>query len=87
MRLWCQTLPTRAEAAAAWAVYKDASGIVSGATRSTAARSGFLRSLAESGKSPSWMNQCLQQGKVPPGYHVDHIKPLSIGGSDTPSNM
>jgi len=25
--------------------------------------------------------------KVPPGYQVDHIKPLSEGGSDTPDNM
>ncbi|MCX6164370.1 MAG: HNH endonuclease signature motif containing protein [Ignavibacteriae bacterium] len=25
--------------------------------------------------------------KVPPGYQVDHIKPLSEGGTDTPDNM
>jgi 5-methylcytosine-specific restriction endonuclease McrA len=25
--------------------------------------------------------------KVPPGYEVDHIKPLSEGGADNPSNM
>jgi hypothetical protein len=33
------------------------------------------------------MKQWLRQGKVPPGYNVDHIKPLSIGGADTPANM
>ena len=25
--------------------------------------------------------------KIPSGYQIDHIKPLSEGGSDTPSNM
>jgi RHS repeat-associated protein len=78
---------SRAEAGAAWSAYKQAAGIVTGATRSTAARSTFLRGMAESGKAPSWMNQWLQRGKVPPGYHVDHIKPLSIGGADAPANM
>jgi hypothetical protein len=43
--------------------------------------------LAESGKAPSWMNQWLREGKVPPGYEVDHITPLSIGGADAPWNM
>jgi len=30
-----------------------------------------------------------QQGlsRTPPGTHIDHIRPLSQGGSDTPSNM
>ena len=30
-----------------------------------------------------------QQGliRIPSGYHIDHITPLSQGGSDTPSNM
>jgi len=30
-----------------------------------------------------------QQGltRIPSGYHIDHIRPLSQGGSDTPSNM
>jgi hypothetical protein len=78
---------SRAEAGAAWGAYKEANGIVSGVTRSTAARSEFLTGMAESGRAPSWMNQWLQQGKVPPGYHVDHIKPLSIGGADSPANM
>jgi RHS repeat-associated protein len=78
---------SRAEAGAAWAAYKEAHGIVTGATRSIAARSEFLRGMAESGKAPKWMNQWLQRGKVPPGYHVDHIKPLSIGGADAPANM
>jgi len=78
---------SRAEAGAGWSAYKEANGIVTGATRSTAARSEFLQGMAEGGKAPSWMNQWLQQGKVPPGYNVDHIKPLSIGGPDTPANM
>ncbi|MFW5754888.1 MAG: RHS repeat-associated core domain-containing protein [Marinilabiliaceae bacterium] len=47
----------------------------------------FLKNLAKSGKNPSWMNQWLQKGKVPPGYEVDHIVPLSVGGVDKPSNM
>ena len=25
--------------------------------------------------------------RIPPGYNIDHIRPLSQGGSDTPSNM
>lgn len=77
----------RVEAGAAWVAYKEAQGIATGVNRSTVARSEFLTGMAESGKAPSWMNQWLQQGKVPPGHHVDHIKPLSIGGSDTPANM
>ncbi|EDS4738620.1 HNH endonuclease [Salmonella enterica subsp. enterica serovar Oranienburg] len=52
-----------------------------------AERSRFLKQLAESGKTPRWMNQWLLKGKVPPGYHVDHIIPISIGGADAPSNM
>jgi hypothetical protein len=38
-------------------------------------------------KTPSWMRPWLEQGKVPPGYNVDHIKALSAGGLDDPSNM
>ena len=33
------------------------------------------------------MNQWLSRGRVPPGYEVDHIVPLSIGGQDIASNM
>jgi len=33
------------------------------------------------------MKQWLRKGKTPPGYEVDHIKPLSIGGADDASNM
>lgn len=41
-------------------------------------------------RSESAKRQFLhQQGltRIPPGYHIDHIRPLSQGGSDTPSNM
>ena len=78
---------SRAEAAQAWAVYRDANAIVTGTTRSMAARSGYLRSLADNPNTASWMKPWLQEGRVPPGYEVDHIKPLSIGGPDTPANM
>jgi hypothetical protein len=56
-------------------------------TRSVAQKKSFLKLLAANDKTPSWMKQWLKQGKVPPGYEVDHIKPLSIGGVDLPSNM
>ncbi len=78
---------SRAEAAAAWKSYKQANGIVTGTARSAAQRSAFLKGAAASGKYPKWMNQWLRRGKTPPGYSVDHIKPLSIGGADLPSNM
>jgi RHS repeat-associated protein len=78
---------TRAEAGQAWAAYKEANGIVTGTTRSIAARSEYLRSLADNPNTPSWMKPWLQEGRVPPGHQVDHIKPLSIGGPDTPANM
>lgn len=52
-----------------------------------AARSEYLRSLADNPNTASWMKPWLQEGRVPPGYEVDHIKPLSIGGPDTPANM
>lgn len=41
--------------------------------RSSSARSEFLKSKG--------------YNKVPNGYQVDHIKPLSEGGADIPSNM
>ena len=47
----------------------------------------YLKNLMEDGKNPKWMNQWFEKGKVPPGYHVDHIKPLSVGGKDLPENM
>jgi hypothetical protein len=78
---------TRAEAGAAWSAYKQANDIITGTVRSQAQKSLFLKNAANSGKYPKYMNQWLRNGKVPPGYHVDHIKPLSIGGKDAPSNM
>ena len=78
---------SRAEAATAWQAYKQANGIVTGTTRSMAARSQYLRSLADDYRTPSWMKPWLEDGRVPPGYDVDHIEPLSVGGSDTPANM
>lgn len=76
-----------AEAGTAWKAYKSANGIFTGTSRSMAQRSAFLKAAANSRMYPKWMNQWLRQGKVPPGYSVDHIKPLSIGGADIPSNI
>ncbi|MFA6542992.1 MAG: toxin TcdB middle/N-terminal domain-containing protein [Limisphaerales bacterium] len=78
---------SRAETAKAWSAYKMANDIVSGSSRSMAARSAYLRSLAEDWRTPSWQKPFLREGRVPPGYEVDHITPLSVGGSDTPANM
>ena len=78
---------TRAEAGQAWQTYKEANGIVTGTTRSPAASAEYLKSLADDYRTPSWMKQWLQEGRRPPGYEVDHIKPLSVGGEDLPSNM
>ena len=78
---------SRAEAGTAWKAYKEASNIGSGIVRSQYQKSLFLRNAANSNLYPKWMNQWLRQGKVPPGYHVDHKIPLSIGGEDLPSNM
>jgi len=77
----------RAEAAKAWGAYKQANGIVTGTVRSSAAKRNFLKGLADDPNTPSSMKQWLSKGKVPPGYDVDHIKPLSIGGADAASNM
>jgi hypothetical protein len=41
--------------------------------RSSTAKKDFLKSMGLK--------------KIPAGYQIDHIKPLSEGGSDTPSNM
>lgn len=78
---------SRAEAGAAWNVYKQANSINTGTIRSMAARGQYLKSLADDYRTPSWMKPWLEKGRVPPGYDVDHIKPLSIGGADTPANM
>jgi len=78
---------TRADAAKGWNLYKQANSVQAGAKRSQAAKSFFLTQLQASGKTPKWMNQWLSKGKVPPGYQVDHIKPLSINGADSPVNM
>jgi len=77
---------SQAQAGRAWAAYKGAHGIERVA-RSQAAKRQFLLQLAASGKAPAWMNQWLRQGKVPLGFEVDHIKALSVGGLDDPSNM
>ena len=75
------------ERSQAWARYKGFEGIETGQVRSLTQRNLFLRELAASGKAPRWMNQYLPRGKVPAGYEVDHLKPLSIGGLDTAENM
>lgn len=33
------------------------------------------------------MKQWLKKGRNPPGYDVDHIKPISIGGEDSVTNL
>jgi len=78
---------TRAEAAKAWDAYKQANGIVTGSTRSRSAVRNYLKGLADDPNTPSSMKPWLEKGRVPPGYEVDHIKPLSIGGADDASNM
>ncbi|MEK7674628.1 MAG: RHS repeat-associated core domain-containing protein [Verrucomicrobiota bacterium] len=78
---------SRAEAAKAWEIYKQANGIATGSTRSQGARAQYLKSLVDDYRTPSWMKPWLREGRPPPGYEVDHIKPLSIGGEDIPANM
>jgi len=79
--------PSRAEGAQAWAAYKLANNIVTGSVRNLAVRAQYLRSLVDDYRTPSWMKQWLSAGRVPPGYEVDHIKPLSVGGEDAVQNM
>ncbi|MEM7487381.1 MAG: hypothetical protein AAF348_19400 [Bacteroidota bacterium] len=86
-KMTAEQFATRAEAATAWNAYKSANGIVTGTTRSMAQRSAFLKGAAASGKYPSWMKPWLSNGKVPPGYHVDHYKALFDGGLGIPANM
>jgi RHS repeat-associated protein len=57
------------------------------ALRSISQKKEFLKELGKSGKVASWMKQWLKKGKNPPGYDVDHIKPISVGGKDLPKNM
>jgi hypothetical protein len=78
---------SRAEAAKAWIAYKEANGITTGTVRSQAVKRQFLISMSRNPNTPSWMKPWLSRGQVPPGYQVDHINPLSIGGPDIPSNM
>ncbi len=78
---------SRGDASKAWDLFKKANNITTGTGRSMAQRSMFLKDAATSDKYPSWMNQWLNRGKVPPGYHVDHFKALFDGGIDVPSNM
>jgi len=78
---------TRAEAAKAWDAYKQANGIVTGSVRNEAAARQYLRSLADDYRTPSWMKPWLRDGRRPPSYEIDHMEPLSVGGSDTPANM
>jgi hypothetical protein len=47
----------------------------------------FLKQQAKSDKTPTWMKPWLEQGRNPPGYDVDHILPLSVGGAHDPLNM
>jgi RHS repeat-associated protein len=61
--------------------------VISRFSRSSTQKSLFLKELGNSGKNAKWMNNWLLKGKVPPGFHVDHRIPLSIGGKDIPSNM
>jgi RHS repeat-associated protein len=78
---------SRAQAGKAWAAYKKAHGITTGAPRNSAVRVKYIRSLADHWTTPSWMKPWLKKGKVPPGYVVHHVKPLSVGGLDAATNM
>ncbi|MBK8803830.1 MAG: HNH endonuclease [Fibrobacteres bacterium] len=78
---------SRAEAGMAWGAYKEANNISFGVARSAGVRAQFLRSLAADTRTPSWQIQWLKAGRLPPGYEVHHIVPLSVGGADATSNM
>jgi hypothetical protein len=54
--------------------------------RSKLQKQKFLMDLAYDWRTPSWMKPWLSNGRVPPGYNVDHIVPGSVGGADIPSN-
>jgi len=47
--------------------------------------SGIAKHRSEEAKQKFLRQHGLR--RVPPGYEIDHIVPLSEGGSDTPSNM
>lgn len=63
--------------------------LVAGSAHRNAGVTNISRQLQQEDdwRTPSWQKQWLSEGRVPPGYEVDHIKPLSIGGADTPANM
>lgn len=58
---------------------------VAPAVRSVAVRNAYLKSIAD--KLPRWMQAWISKGRVPPGYQVDHIRPLSVGGRDVIENL
>lgn len=58
--------------------------------RATASRQDYYASGLPKHRSESAKRQFLRQRgleRVPQGYEVDHIVPLSEGGADTPANM
>tara|TARA_R110000868_G_scaffold411633_1_gene706559 strand:- start:1196 stop:1981 length:786 start_codon:yes stop_codon:yes gene_type:complete len=78
---------SRTEAGKAWKSYKEANGIAATVNRNSSTKRNFLKGLANDLKTPSWMKQWLKKGRNPPGYDVDHIKPISIGGEDSVTNL
>lgn len=78
---------SRGEAAEAWRAFQVANGFTPGTIRSRSVTRQFLQSLATDPRTPSWMKPWLKAGLRPPGYEIDHIRPLSIGGRDLPDNM
>jgi RHS repeat-associated protein len=65
----------------------NAAAVFLPAGRSQTVKRNFLKKLAASDKTPSWMKQWLSKGKNPPGYVVHHHTPLSIGGLDIAANL